>query len=81
MKDLVHRLMLFTGDGVYRYTFEEGRILLANRGFARILDLDCAPEELIGKRLKDVLVYTERAGAVREGEADGDDDVNLDQID
>jgi PAS domain S-box-containing protein len=65
MTDLVNRLMTFTGDGVYRYTFEDGRILFANAGLVRILDLDCAPEELAGKLLKDALIYTEKAGAVR----------------
>ena len=66
MQDMVNRLMAFTGDGVYRYTFEEGRILAANAGLVRILDLDCAPEALVGRRLKDVLIYTEKAGIVRE---------------
>jgi PAS domain S-box-containing protein len=59
------RLLELTGDGVYRYTFEEGRILFANRGLVRILGLDCDPEQLVGKLLRDVLVYTEREGTVR----------------
>jgi PAS domain S-box-containing protein len=64
-EDLTKRLLAFTGDGVYRYTFDEGRILAANNGLVKILELDCYPETLIGKQLKDVLVYTTREGEVR----------------
>ncbi|MDD5628312.1 MAG: PAS domain S-box protein [Elusimicrobia bacterium] len=63
---LFSRLLDFTRDGVYRYTFEEGRILFANSGFVRILDLDFPPGQVAGKLLKDLLVYTEEPGTVRQ---------------
>ncbi|MEI6787793.1 MAG: PAS domain S-box protein [bacterium] len=63
---LYRRLMDFTRDGVYQYRFDDGRILLANQGFVDILDLNCTPEELVGKCLKDVLIYTDKEGSVRQ---------------
>jgi PAS domain S-box-containing protein len=70
---LYERLLEFTRDGVYRYTFDDGRILLANQGLVDILDLDCTPAELASRCLKDVLVYTEREGTVRHAlERDGE---------
>lgn len=65
MQDLYRRLMEFTRDGVYRYAFDDGRILLANQGLVDILDLDGKPEDLAGRFLKDVLIYTDKEGAVR----------------
>jgi PAS domain S-box-containing protein len=65
MQDLYRRLMEFTRDGVYRYTFDEGKILLANQGLVNILDLDCKPEDLVGTYLKDALIYTDKEGSVR----------------
>lgn len=63
--DLYRRVLEFTGNGVYRYTFRTGRILTANQGFADILNLDCRAEDLPGRHLKDVLIYTEKQGKVR----------------
>jgi len=65
MRDIYKRLMEYTGDGVYRYAFEDGKILLANQGFVNILGLDCKPDELAGKCLKDVLIYTDKEGTLR----------------
>jgi PAS domain S-box-containing protein len=65
MDHLYRRLLAFTRDGVYRYRLDTGEILLANQGLADILGLACEPKELIGRRLRDVLVYTEREGTVR----------------
>ncbi|MFH1753038.1 MAG: ATP-binding protein [Candidatus Omnitrophota bacterium] len=62
---LYNRLVEFSGDAIYRYTFDGGKILFANAGFVKVLDLDCLPEELTGKLLKDVLIYTEVPGALR----------------
>jgi PAS domain S-box-containing protein len=59
------RLLDFTKDAVYRYTAAEGRILSANRGLVKILDLVCEPEDLVGKCLKDVLTYAEPPGTLR----------------
>jgi PAS domain-containing protein len=66
MQPLSRLLLDFTRDGVCRYTFDEGRILLANQAFVDALDLDCRPGELVGKCLKDLLTCVERAGTVRE---------------
>lgn len=64
--ELYRRLLQFTEDGVYRYTFEEGKIIYANHGLVKILDLDCSPEDLVGKHLKELLIYTEQEGSIRE---------------
>jgi PAS domain S-box-containing protein len=65
MQNVYGKLLEFTRDGVYRYTFEDGTILMANQGFVNILDLGCRPQEVIGRRLGDVMVYTEKEGTVR----------------
>ena len=65
MDSLFKRLLDFTRDGVYRYAFEDGRILFANQGLVEILDLDCGPDGLVGRCLKDVLIYTEQEGNIR----------------
>ncbi len=65
MNELLRRLVEFTGDGVYRYRFDDGVILLANRGFLQILELDGDPESVVGKRLSEVLVYTAPPGLIR----------------
>jgi two-component system cell cycle sensor histidine kinase/response regulator CckA len=65
MNDLIKRLLAFTGDGVYRYTFDEGVILLANQGLVHILDLEETPEQLVGRRMGDLMVYTEKEGTIR----------------
>ena len=66
MNDLYQRLLEFTRDGVYRYTFADGRLLTANRGLLEILDLDGEPEQIVGRPLHDLLIYTEREGSVRQ---------------
>lgn len=65
MNNLITRLLEFTGDGVYRYAFDDGSILLANQGLVHILDLDLAPDQLIGRRLSELMIYTEKEGSVR----------------
>ena len=62
---LYGELLKFSGDGIYRYTYDEGKILLANDGLVKILDFKGTSEELEGKYLKDVLIYTEEPGSVR----------------
>lgn len=63
---LYKRLVEFTGDAVYRYTYDDGRIVFANKGFVELCELDCDPAELFGRRLKDLMVYVEKEGIVRE---------------
>ncbi len=65
MEKLYQRLLEFTRDGVYRYTFRDGVVLMANQGLVDILDLDCRPEDLVGHPLREFLIYTEREGTVR----------------
>ena len=66
MQDLYARLVELTGDGIYRYTVERGILLFANQGLVRILDLDCRAEELLGRNLRDILLYTEKEGSLRQ---------------
>ena len=65
MENLFKRLLEFTDTGIYRYTFNEGKIIMANRGFVKILNLDLKPEAIAGKHLKELLRYTEKEGTVR----------------
>ena len=50
MNKIFSRLLEWTQEGVYQYTFEDGKLLYANRGLAKILDLDLEPDEIIGKK-------------------------------
>jgi PAS domain S-box-containing protein len=65
MDDLYSRLLKFTKDGIYRYTFDDGVIIFANQGIADILECGMTPEELVGKRLSEVMVYTQKSGIIR----------------
>lgn len=65
MDELYRKLSEFTADGVHCYTVDEGRILAANRGLVRILDMDCPPEAIIGKTLDEALIYVEKPGTIR----------------
>jgi len=65
MKDICERLVKFTHNGVYRYTFQTGKIIWANQGLVNILDLDCQPEDIFGKCLKDLMIYTQEQGTIR----------------
>jgi PAS domain S-box-containing protein len=65
LQELYRRLLQFTNDGVYRYTFEDGRLLMANIGLIHILELNCEPEAIIGRYLKDLMIYTEKEGRIR----------------
>ncbi len=65
MDDLFKRLMEFTGDGVFCFTVDEGRFTFANQGFVDIFDLDCAPEDVVGKVMTEAMVYLEKEGTIR----------------
>ncbi len=65
LRSFVLRLLEFTHDAVYRYRYEDGTLLMANQGFVTLLGLDCKPIELVGRPLRDLLVYTETEGSVR----------------
>lgn len=67
------RLARLTGEGSYRYSFPDGRILSANRELTRILDLDCPPEALIGKPVGDLVIFGEQEPRVKRAlEDDGE---------
>lgn len=65
MKSIYQRLIEFTRDGVYRYRFSDGTILMANQSLIDILDLDMTQKEIVGKPLRELMVYTEEEGTVR----------------
>ncbi|MEI8176216.1 MAG: PAS domain S-box protein [Candidatus Omnitrophota bacterium] len=58
ISEIYKKIIDFSGDGVCQYTVSEGRILYANQGLVRILNLDCTPEEMKGKLLTEVLPFT-----------------------
>jgi PAS domain S-box-containing protein len=66
LADFYERLLNFTRDGVYRYTVDEGRLVLANQGFVDLLDLDITPDQVTGRLMRELLVYTEPEGHIRE---------------
>jgi len=66
MNKIFSRLLEWTQEGVYQYTFEDGKLLYANRGLAKILDLDLEPDEIIGKKISDLVEYTQKPGTIRE---------------
>ena len=65
MENLYKRLLEFSRAGVYRYSYENSTILYANQGFVEILDLDCQAEDILGKKLKDILIYVEQEASIR----------------
>ena len=66
MNELYRRLAESSNDAVFRCTFDEGRVLMANQGFVKMLDLDLAPSALEGKLLKDLIRYSEKEGTIPE---------------
>jgi len=65
VEDIYRRLLSFTRDGVHCYRFDDGRVIMANQGFVDLLDLDCRPDDVVGKPLRDLFTYTEQEGMVR----------------
>lgn len=65
MDNLYQRLLDFTHAGVYRYTFDEGVILEANQGLVDLLDLEGGPEQVIGRPMRELLVYLQPEGTLR----------------
>lgn len=58
----------FAGIGLYRYSFD-GTVIFMDRGAMRILDLEglySGPDELVGKNIESLLVYTGPKGWLRE---------------
>lgn len=65
MEDIYRRILEFSNDGVCHYTFEEGKILFANKGLVNLLGLDAKPHDLKGKLLKDVLTFSGMEDAIQ----------------
>ncbi len=63
---LYRRMLDYSRAGVYQYTFTDGVVVFANQGLVDILDLDCPPEAIVDKPLKDLLVYVEQESSVRD---------------
>ena len=61
---LYRRMLDYSRAGVYQYTFKSGVVVFANQGLVDILDLDCSPEELEGKRLKNLMIYVEQEASI-----------------
>lgn len=70
MKDIYHRLVEFTQDGVYRYGFDDGIVQFANAGFVHIIDVELSPDEVVGRSLHDLIVYLEPEGRLRRAAAE-----------
>ncbi len=66
MDTAYNRLFESTNDGIFRYTFDEGRVLIANQGFVNMLGFDCIASNVEGKLLRELIVYTEKEGHIRE---------------
>ncbi|MCK5685986.1 PAS domain S-box protein [bacterium] len=62
--ELYSQLIDLTADGMYIYSMD-GIILFANNGVSKLLEFDCNGEELIGKKMKDIIIYTQKVGVIR----------------
>ncbi len=63
--EIYQRLADFTKDGIFSYTFNQGKILFANQAFVEILGLDSTPEDITGKKIEEVIEYTREPGLIR----------------
>jgi PAS domain S-box-containing protein/putative nucleotidyltransferase with HDIG domain len=64
--EIYKRIINFTKDGVFSYTFNQGKIIFANQALVDILDLECDPRDLIGKKVDEIIEYIQEPGIVRE---------------
>jgi diguanylate cyclase (GGDEF)-like protein/PAS domain S-box-containing protein len=65
MEPTYKKLIDFASDGIFRYTFPGDIVLFANKGALNIIDLDCQPSEIEGKRLDELIMFTESKAAMR----------------
>lgn len=65
-KKTFHRLMDHINIGYYRYRYSDGVVLAANEGFLHILELKIDPKEVVGKSLKELMIYVQDERSVRE---------------
>ena len=66
MQDLYKRLIESTNNAIFSYTVDDGRIIVANQGFVGMMGLECPPSEVTGKLLKELIVYVEPEGTIRQ---------------
>lgn len=52
--------------GYYRYRSNDGVILTANEGFLKIIELDLKAEDLVGKSLSELIIYSEDEDIIRQ---------------
>ncbi|MFO8053504.1 MAG: PAS domain S-box protein [Candidatus Omnitrophota bacterium] len=64
--EIYKRIINFTKDGVFSYTFDQGRILFANQALVDILGLESSSKDLVGKKVDEIIEYTRELGTVRE---------------
>ena len=57
MQDNLERLLTLTHDGICRYSFPDARVLRADQGLVKVLELDCKPEEISGRALSELMVH------------------------
>ena len=62
--NLYLHLIELNNDGMYIYSLD-GVILFANNGVSRLLELDCKGTDLIGRRMEDIIIYTQKKGTIR----------------
>ncbi|MCF7888791.1 MAG: PAS domain-containing protein, partial [Victivallales bacterium] len=60
------RMLDYTEDGIFSYKLKDGQILNANRGFIKIFDLNCDPEDLAGKNINEQFFNIENTDLVNE---------------
>ena len=61
-----HRLADHVNIGYYRYRCRDGVVLAANKGFAKILELDMSARDVVGRSLSELFIYVEGEGSIRE---------------
>jgi PAS domain S-box-containing protein len=62
----LHNLIERINIGCYRYRCKDGILLRANKGFIDMLDLDISPQEVIGRSLRELMIYVEGENSIRE---------------
>lgn len=60
------RLIDHINVGCYRYRLKDGVVIRANRGFVEILELDMGPGEVVGRSIRELMIYVEGESSIRE---------------
>lgn len=59
MEPTYRRLIDFASDGIFCYTLPDERVLFVNKGALRIAGIDAEPSFALGKRLEELIIFTE----------------------